>query len=202
MRNRSHINVILKGLLGLGAGAHFNRLISCNLFQEPAWVALTLPVLRAFLADPGISLLEVENIQVESRAGASSTESILQLELYVGLEADSTCSGSVWVYNTNTLLQGVHASVACTADSTNVCWSCLRTGIWQGGKCTDEWVAESHQAHIVRQFCPLCWKVNQEQQPAHLFSGNFEVCFAYMVKHWLCFWCFETGFVVGVLFYI
>lgn len=76
---------------------------------------MTLPVLKAFLADPGISLLEAENIQVESRAGASSTESILELELYAVLEAESTCSGSVSVYNSNhtiaerARLRGVHS---------------------------------------------------------------------------------------------
>lgn len=54
---------------------------------------------------------------MESRAGASSTESILQLELYVGLEADSTCSGSVWVYNSKhtiaerARLCGVHSGL-------------------------------------------------------------------------------------------
>lgn len=78
----------------------FPEIFYWTIFRKCAWAALTLPVLDAFQLIQ--VLLGAENSQVESCAGAFSSESILQrelLSLYTGLEADSTCNSSASVYN-------------------------------------------------------------------------------------------------------
>lgn len=81
-----------------------------NLFAELFWKLAGIRDLscldptcpQSCSADPSVLLLGAENSQVESCAGASSSESILQQELlrrYTGPQADSTRNSSASVYN-------------------------------------------------------------------------------------------------------